>query len=229
VFQLAVSVLTLTDRLELADRTYRDAHADARRRGSAIGFAAASCWRALNNLFRGAVADAEADARQSLTVAREHGWELGLPISLAFLGDALLERSELAGAAQALEESGLGDELPDSLMFQFLLHARGRLRIAQGRSREGLQDLLTCGEREERLGICAPGMAPWRVSAALALAATGEREEATRLAREELAVARLLPEARYQLTLRAPASARRGQSGWGTCVSSAASTLTSWA
>lgn len=190
MFQLAVSVLTLTDRLALAEAFYQDALADAYRRGSELGFTITSGWRAHNSLLRGAVADAEADARRSLELAGEHGWELGTPFALAFLVEALIERRETARAAAALAEHEAREELPDSLMFQPLLHSRGRLRLLQGNTRAGLSDLLACGARHERWGMCALGMVSWRVTAAPALAVSGQRDEALRLAREEVSLAR---------------------------------------
>jgi DNA-binding CsgD family transcriptional regulator len=214
-FQFAVGVLTLTDRLELAGRLCDEAIETTRRRGSVSGAAAMSCWRSRNNLLRGAVSEAEADARVSLAVAREHGaWELGLPVSVAFLIDALIERGDLAAAEATLEESGLTGELPECLMSQLLLCARGRLRLLLGRPGAGIEDFLTCGSWQERWPLRAPGMAPWRTAAATALAAQGDRAQARQLVAEELEVTRAFGAPRpLAAALRAAAMVERGERG----------------
>jgi DNA-binding CsgD family transcriptional regulator len=215
-FQFALGVLTLTDRLELAGRLCDEALTEARRRGSVSGAAAISCWRSRNNLLSGAIAEAEADARLSLAVAREPGgWELGLPISVAFLIDALIERGDLAGAEEELLRTGLDrKELPECLMCHPLLHTRGRLRILQARQAAGLDDLFTCGRWQERWPIRAPGMAPWRTTAAIALADQNDRDEAHRLVAEELEVTRAFGAPRaLAAALRADALVERGDRG----------------
>jgi DNA-binding CsgD family transcriptional regulator len=214
-FQLALSVLTLTDRLELAGSLCDEALKDARARGSVSGVAAVSCWRSRNNLFRGKVAEAEADAQLSLAVACEPGgWELGLYVSMAFLIDALIERGDIDGAANLLADSGIGEELPECLTCQPLLHSRGRLRILQGQTEQGLADLFLCGEWQEAWPMKAPGMAPWRSTAAIALAADGDRDRARDLAADELASAREFGAPRaIAAALRAAGLVERGAKG----------------
>lgn len=70
------------------------------------------------------------------------------------------------------------------------LDARGRLRLAAGDAARGLADLLAVGELLEALGIRNPSHASWRSDAALALLRRGDREEAVRLVREEVELAR---------------------------------------
>jgi DNA-binding CsgD family transcriptional regulator len=72
----------------------------------------------------------------------------------------------------------------------FLLESRGRLRVAKGRLREGLDDLGEAGARWERLRCDRSPISRWREDAALALARLGETNEARRLAVEQLEVAR---------------------------------------
>ena len=76
----------------------------------------------------------------------------------------------------------------DRLYVDYFLTARGRLRIAQGQLREGVADLLWCGERLGAQGVQWP--CDWRAYAAPAIAALGEHEQALALVREQLAVAR---------------------------------------
>ena len=81
--------------------------------------------------------------------------------------------------------SGVAD---DRVYIDDYLVARGRLRIAQDRVREGVDDLLWCGQRLEALQVMWPS--DWRAFAAPALASLGEHERATQLAHEQVAMAR---------------------------------------
>jgi ATP/maltotriose-dependent transcriptional regulator MalT len=186
---MAVNMLCVSDRLEQAEQCLRAALEDARARGSLLGFALASCLRSANNYRRGALGNAEADARNALDAAGVHGWQLG-PAALAGLLDALIERGELAEADDTLQHSEIPDELPDLAFFDFLLYTRGILRLARGDTRAGLSDLLLSGSRQRALGVANPALLPWRSGAALAHAALGERDAARMLAAEEVELAR---------------------------------------
>ena len=61
------------------------------------------------------------------------------------------------------------------LAWAFVVEARGRLRVAQGSTREGIADLLEAGRRWDRLRCFSAGIVRWRGDAALALAQIGER------------------------------------------------------
>jgi DNA-binding CsgD family transcriptional regulator len=76
------------------------------------------------------------------------------------------------------------------LAWAFLVEARGRLRVGQGNLREGVADLLEAGRRWDHLRCLSAGVARWREDAALALAQIGEKDEARRLAAEQLELAR---------------------------------------
>jgi DNA-binding CsgD family transcriptional regulator len=184
-FYHAVWVLILADRFEPAGAALDDAIADARARGSALGFAIASAVHSQLDLSRGAVADAEAQARSSIEA-------LGtpLPIALAFLVRALIARGDLEAADRALQDSPFGDELPNQLQFTYLFHARGRLLLAQGRTRQGLDLLLEVRRRIEPLGPDNINAVISGLDATLALAAVGGATEARRLAADAVVRAR---------------------------------------
>ncbi|MEX2194862.1 MAG: AAA family ATPase [Thermoleophilaceae bacterium] len=210
----AANALALCERLDLARQAFDDALDAARARGSALGHSIASCFRSQVAYRLGDLREAEADARGSLEVAGLHGWALGLPASLAFLIDVLIERGELEQAAAALERSGLGEEIPDSVMFTPLVDSRGRLRIAQSRLEEGIEDLLLCGRRQEEWGSPNPSVIPWRSHAAVACVRLGRSEDATRLAREEVELARAFGAPRaLGMALRAAGIAEGGDTG----------------
>jgi ATP/maltotriose-dependent transcriptional regulator MalT len=189
-YYYAVWALALCDRLDEATEALDAAIADARAHGSGLGFGLASCFRSNVCFRRGLVADAEADARNALAVASHDGLEASLPLAIAFLIDALIERGQLAEAEETLERSGFGAELPELIAFNPLLVSRAHLRLVQGRTEEGLADLLENGRRGAAWGARTPAFFPWRSSAALALARLDRRSEALELLEEELDLAR---------------------------------------
>jgi tetratricopeptide (TPR) repeat protein len=188
----AVIAVLMADGYELAERILDAAVADARERGWPVAFAAASCFRAWLAMRRGQIREAEAEARAADEVRRQYGLHPTAPMATAFLVDALRERGELEEAADVLADAGFPEDVPDAAIFQLLLYARGRLRLAQGREREGLEDVLLAGHREVALGGVTPAALDWRSTAAIVLARLGEREEARRLAAEEVELARAL-------------------------------------
>jgi DNA-binding CsgD family transcriptional regulator len=185
----ALNALAIADALDEAVAACDAALEQARARGSALGFALASASRSWTHFRRGALVDAEADARAALAVRREVGWHFATPFALAFLIEALVERGELAEAERTLERARLTGPLPDHMSVIHLLDARGNLHLASGRPREALADLLECGRRHEAWGSLNPGAQWWRSSAALAHCALGEADAARLRADEELALA----------------------------------------
>jgi DNA-binding CsgD family transcriptional regulator len=101
----------------------------------------------------------------------------------------LVDQGKLDDAEQALApldpEAGSGFATAWGLRF-----ARGRLRVAQGRVAEGLEDFLGLGVDLTRAIVTCPSYLPWRSAAALAELALGDRESAERHAEEELELAR---------------------------------------
>jgi DNA-binding CsgD family transcriptional regulator len=116
--------------------------------------------------------------------------------ALAVLIDAMRERGEVDAAQELLRDADAEGELPGHVTFQFLRESRGRLRCAQGRLRDGVEDLLSAGRLWEPLGLRNPNVSPWRSDAAAALLGLGERERAQALVEEELALARAAGTAR---------------------------------
>src|SRR5262249_37975525 len=119
-----------------------------------------------------------------------HGIQLGTAFALGLLTEALIEQGETEAAERALHGSGLGEEILPGLATNDLLEARGLLRLAQGRLREGGDDLLEFGRRDERGGGANPLASRWRSHACLALAAMGDSVGAHQMARDDLERAR---------------------------------------
>jgi ATP/maltotriose-dependent transcriptional regulator MalT len=189
VYLLLVGLMA-TDALDVAEACVDQALADARLRASIPAQAFVIEFRGMASLRRGEVARAEADGRTALELLRAHDIYLGTAYALGVLIEALIEEGEVEAAEAALRTSGLGDEIPPDLATNALLEARGRLRLAQGRTRQGLDDLLEFGRRDELWGSANPIASRWRSRACMALAALGDSDGALRMAREDLERAR---------------------------------------
>jgi DNA-binding CsgD family transcriptional regulator len=134
-----------------------------------------------------------------------------------------IERGALESAAELAQTGEALGIAEDRLYVDQFLIARGRLRIAQGHVREGVADLMWCGQRLEAYDLPWPG--DWKAFGAPALASLGESQTAARLAREQLAVARRVGAPRaLGLSLRAAGLAIGGDEGLG-LLEEAVSTL----
>ncbi len=168
---------------------------DARRRGSLPRFISMATIRSIGAYRTGALADAEADAHDAVEAARLYGHHFWLPGAVAALINPLVEHGRWSEADALLVDTRVEERHSQSHTFcwaAMLLPARGRLRVAQGRLRDGLADLLACGERYESTANLSPSLWAWRSEAALAFEALDDHERATELAVEELRLAREL-------------------------------------
>lgn len=190
--QLAVA-LYLSEQFQLVAQLSSRWLDDARRRGSLPRFISMATMRANCSYRTGALADAEADARDGLEAARLYGHYFWLPGAVAALVNPLVEQGRYDEAEAILVDTHVQERHGGSHAFcwaAMLLPARGRLRLAQGRPREALADLLGCGEHHESALNRSPSLWPWRSDAALGLAALGEQARAVELAGQELTLAR---------------------------------------
>jgi tetratricopeptide (TPR) repeat protein len=161
-FYLLMVGLLATDALDLADACLEQALVDAHARSSIPAIAFVIEFRGWVSLRRGDVAQAEADARMALHLLTAHDIQLGTAFALGLLIEALLEQGETEAAERALRGSGPGQEILPGLATSDLLEARGLLRLAQGRLREGVDDLLEFGRRDELWGGANPLATRWR-------------------------------------------------------------------
>jgi DNA-binding CsgD family transcriptional regulator len=143
-------------------------------------------WLALR---RGDLSAAEGDARTALAATELPAPPMYRIMNGSLLIKVLVDQGKLDDAEQALApldpEAGSGFATAWGLRF-----ARGRLRVAQGRVAEGLEDFLGLGVDLTRAIVTCPSYLPWRSEAALAQLALGDHESAERLAAEELELAR---------------------------------------
>ncbi len=189
VYVLVVG-LRATDSLDLAQACLDRMLADARARASIPAAAFVLVHRGSVGIRRGAVAQAEADARSALELLTEHNIPLGRTLALGVLVNALIELGEVEAADQALRDGGFDAEIPPGLPSNPLLEARSLLRLAQGRTREALEDLVEFGHRDERWGGANPLASRWRSHAALGYAAIGDIRRARQTAADDVARAR---------------------------------------
>jgi DNA-binding CsgD family transcriptional regulator len=158
----------------------------SRQQGFAARQAILHGQRAELALARGALDHAQLEAETGLALVGERH---AATLQLASVAIAVyIERGDLEAAARALERGAVFGDTQDRVFVDQYLTSRGRLRMAQGDVRGGVQDLLWCGERLDALGLCWPS--PWRAFAAPALAALGERERAAELADDQVGLAR---------------------------------------
>jgi DNA-binding CsgD family transcriptional regulator len=142
-------------------------------------------WLALR---LGDLSAAEADTRTALAATELPAPPMFRVLNCGVLLEALIEQGELDAAEQALAPLDSETE-SGSLISPPLRFARGRLRVAQGRVVEGLEDILAVGALLTRSLVTSPGAIPWRSEAALGHLAVGDHESAKRLAEEELQLA----------------------------------------
>src|SRR5215469_2899588 len=182
----ALVTLIIGERYELADRLMDAALQRARQEGHATRQGILHAMRAASALAQGSLDDAQVEAETGLLLVEHPHFIAQLLVAVAMT--VHIERGALdaaAGLAATGEAMGITEER--AYVLEFLI-ARGRLRIAQGQPEEGVADLLWCGQRFEARAVQWPST--WRAYAAPALAALGDKQRATKLAREQVAAAR---------------------------------------
>ncbi|HEV3379243.1 MAG TPA: AAA family ATPase, partial [Thermoleophilaceae bacterium] len=185
---LAVFALVVAEDLQTAELAASTAVDDAQRRGSVLGFATACHFRSLAELRRGRITDAAADNVSALE-ARSRGWRHSLGSAVAVQAECMMERGELDQAARELQR--LMDESggsPDPRDYRFV-GVRGHVRLLQLSPATAREDLVESGRLLRELGGDNPSVYPWRSLASAASLALGDRQEARRLAEEEVALA----------------------------------------
>jgi DNA-binding CsgD family transcriptional regulator len=187
-YDIAVALLA-TDSLDAAEQNLERGLENARARGSIPGVAFLTELRGWVFLRRGAVGRAECDARTALELLLSHGIPLGVPYCVALLVRALTEAGELDDAERELRAHAPDGVFATGTESHPLSEVRALLRIAQGETREGLDELLALPAMSEYWGGVNHLSWRWRSHAALAFAALGENEEARRLAAEDLELA----------------------------------------
>jgi DNA-binding CsgD family transcriptional regulator len=190
VLTTLVLALLRTDELDFCERVIERILAEGRARGAASAVASGLYLSAYLAHLRGDLPHAEADARAAVAAYEAIGVIARLPPLTALFVDVLVDRGQIAEAAREISAAGMDGEMPDHWWFGPVLWSRGYLRLAQGRTRAGIDDLLEFGRRYERDGLVPTVTRPWASHAAPLLAQLGEPDAARRLAERELEEAR---------------------------------------
>lgn len=185
----AVHALVHLDRLDQARAVAEDLLAEARARGSVMGFVNGVGTRALAFLRAGALADAEADARAAVALTREHGILLVEPFVVAYLAGVLLERGEIAEAEAVVDQVDVPAPFRSLPCWPTLLEARARVRLATGERAGALELWCEVGEIWGRGQVSNPNVSSWRSELALILA-QDDPAAARSLVEDEVALAR---------------------------------------
>jgi DNA-binding CsgD family transcriptional regulator len=187
---ILTGALVSIDELDFELEVLGAALAEARRRGSVMAVATASYCRSIPLYLQGRISESLADSQQAIA-AEGDGWELFLPVARAYSAAALLERRDPTAAEAALDLRDR-DRWAQSISYAPYLDVRARLRLVQRRPAEALADALDGGRLLEEMfgGTLARGFVQWRLTAALAALAMGDRDRARELCEAELELAR---------------------------------------
>lgn len=193
----AVIPLTLSDSglaLTVLDRVLDR----ARRLGDVYALATGHVFRCRVRLVRGELEDAILDGQAGVDAVRQWGLTVGRPWGAGYLAAAQMESGDLDGAERTLAAASASvSEIPQDGRWLPYLDSRAALLLLRGQWRACLEATLDCARRFEAFGGLNPAFVPWRSRAARCLAGLGEqRERATALAAEEVALARTWGEPR---------------------------------
>ncbi|MFF7948664.1 helix-turn-helix transcriptional regulator [Streptomyces griseorubiginosus] len=181
---LALGVLLCTDSPDAAawcDRLLRENHVPY----SPTWMGLLSATRAEAALRVGDLTGAVEHAQQALNHISPNAWgvAVGGPLGSLVLATARMGHFDEAGAYLT---RAVPKPMFDTRYGLHYLHARGQYHLATGHHHAALADFLACGDRMRAWGIDVPGIVPWRTSAAEAWLELGNREQAARLAYDQL-------------------------------------------
>jgi hypothetical protein len=145
--------------------------------------------RAIAHTGIGKPLQAAADAHHALELTDDQQSSPWIGACSALL-DAWTELSAFQDAGELLDRCGLTGDLPDYVIYNYVLHSRGKLKLALGDAAGALADQLECARRLGEWGATNPAMLPWRSYTALAYRILGDRPAAIRLSDEEVSHAR---------------------------------------
>ena len=160
--------------------------------GAVFNFAGLSVMRAAFHYARGALVEAEADARSALDAVphRQVSW---VPHACGLLAQILVERGETAEAAAIADEGGRWiPSRADSFTRAPLLRANAVIATARGDHQTALDAAFALGENLAAYGHSNPAFSypSWQSLAAQAHLSLGHIDEGLALAREEVTQAR---------------------------------------
>ncbi|MEV6007865.1 AAA family ATPase [Streptomyces sp. NPDC051976] len=183
-----MALLTADDETTVMD-SLDSAVRHERLRGTA-GIVPYYAFRALGWLWRGQLAEAESDARESRQLAAIARIEVNRLFADVYLADSLMEQGRLDEAEEVLRSIGVSAASRPPGPAYFALDSYARLLRLRRQDAAALRAARAAGRVWDAFGFVNPAMAAWRTEAALALDALGQTDEARRVAAEELELAR---------------------------------------
>lgn len=182
-FHIALLVLMVADHHDSALTHLEQAAEQARRGGSGFAFGSVCAMSSVLAWRRGDMPGAEAQARSALEVGLAPPFTL--PLIVACLALALIDKGELETAEAEVGRFGNAYDLPELMQVNMAFFALGSLRSAQGKAGDALTDLAELDRRNLRLGILNSAV-PWRPLAVEAALREGNRAKADALAADEM-------------------------------------------
>ncbi|MFF3846167.1 ATP-binding protein [Streptomyces sp. NPDC002328] len=183
LLMMLASSYVYTDRLDRAEALFNEALRAYETAGWSGGhLALAHAYVGLGHRRRGRLKDAEKSLRESLRLAERVG--RGLPLywsATCNLVDTLLARGHVDEAWGIAEQYGFAPPYPSTIVLPDPRSVRGRLLLAVGRTKDGINELEEAEKAAAVRGHLNPVMVPWAVDLARALA-TEDPARAARLA-----------------------------------------------
>ncbi|WP_329415366.1 AAA family ATPase [Streptomyces sp. NBC_00704] len=172
LLMMLASSYAYTDRLDRADALFNEALRAYVSAGWSGGhLALAHAYLGLGLRRRGRLKEAEESLRESLRLAERVG--RGLPLywsAICNLVDTLLVRGHVGEAWEIAEQYGFAPPYPSTIVLPDPRSVRGRLLLAVGRVKDGVNELEQAEKAAAVRGHCNPVMVPWAVDLARALA-----------------------------------------------------------
>ncbi|MEV6662102.1 ATP-binding protein [Streptomyces nigra] len=182
---MLASAYAFTDRLDRAETLYNEALRAYESVGWSGGhLALAHAYVGLGHRRRGRLREAEESLRESLAFAERVGRRLPLHWSATCnLVDTLLARGHVEEAWDIAERYGFAPPYPSTIVLPDPRSVRGRLLLAVGRTKDGINELEAAEKAAAVRGHHNPVLVPWAVDLARALA-NEDPARAARLAAE---------------------------------------------
>ncbi len=177
------ATLTWSDALDDSDRVLTATLERAEAAGTIHAQASAAYLRSWPRLYRGALADADRDARRALATP---GWEMFAASARAVVAIVALERGDVVAADEALDVPDAEQRWPGSIPYAMFLDAAGRRELQRGAWSVAHERFVACGALVGAIGAPHP-FCPWKPLAGYALAAAGDHERADALVAEAIA------------------------------------------
>ncbi|MER6677379.1 tetratricopeptide repeat protein [Streptomyces sp. NPDC000983] len=172
LLMMLANAYAFADRLDRAEALYNEALRAYESAGWLGGhLALAHAYVGVGHRRRGRLREAEKSLRESLRLAERVG--RGLPLywsATCNLVDTLLARGQVAEAWEVAEQYDFAPPYPSTIVLPDPRSVRGRLLLAMGRTKDGINELEAAEKAAAARGHLNPVLVPWAADLARALA-----------------------------------------------------------